>query len=409
MYRDGYALLLATSMTAVLGVAYWAVAARLYTADTVGFNTAVLSAIMLISGLAQLNMNTLLPRYLPVVGRARRRLVAMSYAGTSLVTLVLAVATVLVLPRIVPALDDLHDVGLGAAVLFVGGALACTIFALQDGVLTGLGRAVWVPVENITSALLKLALLPLLQGPLPRLGIMASWIFGALALIPPVTWLVHRRLRATERTPEPAASLRPIAALLLGSNIGVALDITAVFAMPLLVVAELGTQANAYFYGPWSMFLGLHLVSLSFATSLLVAGADPSSARGTLLTAMTWQSWRLLLPAVALVCVLASPLLSLFGPEYASEGTTLLRLLAIACIPGVLVTTALTKARLEERPWTIAAIYGGMAVFGLGLSALLLPAMGINGAGVAWLVAETLVGSVAILGPQARRRTSAGG
>ena len=174
--------------------------------------------------------------------------------------------------------------------------------------------------------------------------------------------------------------------------------------MPLLVVAELGSRANAYFYGPWSVFLGLQLVSTAFATSLLVEGADPASHRATLMRATVWQSWRVLVPAVALLCLLASPLLSLFGPNYEEEGTTLLRLLALACLPNVLVAGAIAKARLYERPWTVASIYGATSVLGLGLSAILLPIMGIEGAGVAWLAAQSLVGAGAALNAASARR-----
>lgn len=404
LYRDGYAILLATGLTAVLGILYWAIAARLYPASTVGFNTAVLSAMMLVSGLAQLNMNTLLPRYLPVVGSSRRRLIGVTYAGTLIVTLVLATLAVLVLPRLIPTLGELRDVSASAAPLFVAGALAFTIFTLQDSVLIGLRRAVWVPVENLASSLLKVALLPVLLGPLPRLGIMVSWILGVVVLIPPVTWLVHRRLRTMERTREPPAPLRPIASLLLGNNIGMTLGIVAVYAMPLLVLGQLGSRASAYFYGPWSVFLGLQLVSAAFATSLLVEGADPASPRVALTRATVWQSWRLLVPAVALLCLVASPMLSLFGPDYESEGTTLLRLLALACLPNVLVSAAVARARLYERPWTVASIHGATALLGLGLSALLLPVMGIDGAGVAWLVAQSLVGTVTALEFVVRRR-----
>jgi O-antigen/teichoic acid export membrane protein len=233
---------------------------------------------------------------------------------------------------------------------------------------------------------------------------MVSWIVGAVVLIPPVTWLVHGRLRNLERTPEPAARLRPIASLLLGNNIGMTLGIVAVFAMPLLVVAQLGSRANAYFYGPWSVFLGLQLVAASFATALLVEGADPTSHRAALMRATVWQSWRVLLPAVALLCLLASPILSLFGPNYEAEGTALLRLLALACIPNVLVAVAIAKARLYERPWTIVSIHGATSFLGIGLSAILLPVMGIEGAGVAWLAAQSLVGAIAALNAAARRR-----
>ena len=146
---------------------------------------------------------------MPVVGSSRRRLVGLTYAGTLGVTLVLATMAVGVLPRLIPTLGELRELSARTSVLFVAGALTFTIFSLQDSVLIGLRRAVWVPVEDLTSALSRLALLPLLVGPLPRLGIMVSWIVGTVVLIPPVTWLVHRRLRGATRTQPPACARSP--------------------------------------------------------------------------------------------------------------------------------------------------------------------------------------------------------
>ena len=87
----------------------------------------------------------------------------------------------------------------------------------------------------------------------------------------------------------------------------------------------------------------------------------------------------------------------------------MLRLLALACIPNVLVAAAIAKARLYERPWTVASIHGATSFLGLGLSAILLPVMGIEGAGVAWLAALTLVGAVAALNAAADRRAHMSG
>ena len=44
LYRNGYALVLSSATTSVLGMAYWFLAARTYTPDVVGLNAAAIAA-----------------------------------------------------------------------------------------------------------------------------------------------------------------------------------------------------------------------------------------------------------------------------------------------------------------------------------------------------------------------------
>ena len=79
MFRDGYALVSSGMITAVVGVAYWVVAAHRYSAENVGLNSAAISAMTLIAGVAQLNLASALIRFVPVAGRTTFRLVLSSY------------------------------------------------------------------------------------------------------------------------------------------------------------------------------------------------------------------------------------------------------------------------------------------------------------------------------------------
>ena len=55
-------------MTAVLGFAYWIIAARLFSTYAVGIAGALVSATTLFSGLGQLNLSGMLMRFLPRAG-----------------------------------------------------------------------------------------------------------------------------------------------------------------------------------------------------------------------------------------------------------------------------------------------------------------------------------------------------
>src|ERR687886_313238 len=68
LYRNGYALMLSDGTTSALGFLYWVLAARCYAAETVGLNAAAISTLLLLSGIAQLNLSTALIRFVPIAG-----------------------------------------------------------------------------------------------------------------------------------------------------------------------------------------------------------------------------------------------------------------------------------------------------------------------------------------------------
>jgi len=98
IYRSGYALLANAVGTTVVGVAYWAVAAHLYSRETLGRSSALIAALLLVSNLAQLNLHSALARFLPQAGRSAGRLITYSYGMSSLAALAVGLGFVTILP-----------------------------------------------------------------------------------------------------------------------------------------------------------------------------------------------------------------------------------------------------------------------------------------------------------------------
>ena len=73
LYANAYALVANQVFSAGLGMLYWVLAARLYPAATYGASFAVISTLLLISGIAQLGLGAGLNRFLHRAGRARSR------------------------------------------------------------------------------------------------------------------------------------------------------------------------------------------------------------------------------------------------------------------------------------------------------------------------------------------------
>jgi O-antigen/teichoic acid export membrane protein len=341
-----------------------------------------------------------LVRYIPVAGRATARLVGRIYLLCTVVAAAAAVVFYLGLDWWAPALQG-FGAGPGWLLAFVIVNVSWCLFALQDSVFTGLRRAAWVPVENAAFALARIALLAGLAGVWQSHGIFIATAVPAVLSLAPVNLLIFRRLipehARAAAGPAPAFPMRQVAGFAAGNYLGSLFFLVATNLLPIFVANLAGAAANAYFYLPWMIAVNLQLVALNMATSLTVEGSLDRDR----LAAHAYRALRhtmgLLAPLAAGIALGAPYLLRVFGREYAVEGATLLRLLALALIPNVAVALSLGLARAQNRIGAIVLIQGAACLLLLGLSLAWLPALGIAAVGWASLVSQGLVAVCVLL------------
>ena len=391
LLHNGHVLTLSSLLAAGLGAAFWMLATNWYSTAAVGRSYAELSAVMLLSGVGQLNLADVLVRFVPAAGRHTRRLVLRSYAASAAASTVVAAAFVLLVPVVAPGLDSLRSPV--AALCFVAATVGYSVFVLQDGVLTGLRRTGWVLGENALFAGVKAVLLVGCGIWALSTGILISWV-GALAAALLVTNLflfrhaVPQRMRAAPATAPPPRLLGYAAADYLGASFRLA----AYNVVPLMVLNRLGAEGNAYFSLAWVIAYTLFLASYNMGSSLIVEAARAPERLAEHGRRVLRHSG-FLLAAGALVLVVTAPwLLAFFGPGYAEHGTALLRLLALSALPNLLLGVAVDVARARRRLAWAVGLQAALCVLVLGLTALLLPRFGITGIGVAWLAAECALG-----------------
>ena len=194
LYRNGYALVVATGATSVLGFLYWLIAARQYDTGDVGRNSALIAAMTFLANLAHLNLTNGLNRFVPTAGRKTGRLIGLSYIVAGALSVVAALIFVVGVDFWSPELTNLvreNPLAIGA---FVAATALWVIFQLQDSVLTGLGRADWVLYENVVYGVVKIGLLVALATALPDEGVFASWTLPLIAIVVPINVLVFRKL-----------------------------------------------------------------------------------------------------------------------------------------------------------------------------------------------------------------------
>ena len=394
LYRTSYFLIIGTGVTSLLGVAFWALAAHVYSARIVGLNAAAISAMTLVSGACSLGLSAVLVRYLPVAGAATRKLVAGTYGLTVTLSLGLGAAVALASSVWSPRLAFLG--GGGWLIGFTVATAAATVFTLQDSALTGLRAAKWVPLENSLYSLAKLILLLGLAGALPGSGPFVAWNSPVVPAIVLINYLIFRRLIPAQRSTG-SLDRRKVLAMAAGNYGGNLFSLAGTLYLPILVANLTSAEKAAYFYVPWLISLSLQLVAVNVMTSLTVEAALDMPRLSELVRQAFAHSMRLVLPVVALAAIAAPWVLLVFGSAYADAGTSLLRWLAIGAIPNVIVSVGVSVARIKHRGWVVVAAQGGNSVIVVALSAVLLPSQGIATVGIAWTASQTLI-AVLMLG-----------
>lgn len=393
LYRTGYALVANTAGTTAIGVVYWAVAAHLYDRQALGRCSALVSALILVSSLAQLNLANTLPRFLPRAGRSAGRLITYSYGASSIVALAAGLAFVTVMPR-VNAQWQFLGASPPLAILFVVATVLWGVFTLEDAALAGLHRAVVVPAENTVYGVFKLLLLVAVASVLSSTGIFASWVIPLVAIVPAINWLIFRRYLVDRESAAaaPELSARKILRFASGNYLGsLFAQVGGQTLLPLLVLSALGAAANSSFYVAWMIASGLELVALSFGTSLLVEASAAPHRLAQLTRGVLVRCAVVTVPGAAVLVLAARPILLIYGPAYASQASALLAMLGVATIPASFVLVVLSLDRIARRVGRAAVSQLALAVLMLGGSWLLLGKLGINGVGLAWVGANVLV------------------
>lgn len=396
LWRSAYSLMLNVALTSVLGFAFWIAAARLFPASIVGRDSALIAAMITLSTVCQLNLGTAILRFLPIVKLDPARAIVGSYLIAAGLTAVAGLGFVLVAPEVSSSYRFLStDPWIGA--LYILAAASWGIFALQDAVLTALRRAPWVPLENATFGVLKVAALPVLLSLGGDHAVFVAWVIPMVMLLIPMNYLIFRRVlprrmaRPEEPSPVERFGRRGLVRFLTQDYLASIFAQGASTILPVLVVAILGTTSNAYFYIPFTVVSAFDLLFLNVTSSLTVEGAIASRRLPQLTRAVVRRLRYPLAAGILLLVAGAGVILLPFGPHYADAGAPVLRLLA--CASGFRVVGALFVAicRVEGRATQILALQAATFILVIGCTILLGKPAGIEGVAAGWLIANALV------------------
>lgn len=412
LLRNSVYIMLTTGVNSVLGYVFWIVVARTYAAYQVGIASALIAAMTFVAAIANFGTSPALIQLLPRAHDDRewsRTLSTSILTGTVAGLLIALLCAAVILPAVSHSLSVVRAT-VAAAALFTVGVAIWSVSLISDYLFIAERRASNMVARNFAFGVFKLILVAALSLVAARsaLSIFGSWIAACalslwLAYVFLLPRLEHRFRFSSAGT---LSALRATAWSYAGNYLTTLGNVIPFALLPVLVVARLSATDNAYFYLTWLLGGAFFTISSAVGSALFAEGAsDPARINAQTRSAVRITA-ALLGPMMVLFLVGGHALLTLFGPRYAAHGTTLLILLTVSAIPDAITNIYIARLRSQGRLGFPAATNMGMAAVTIIGAWVLLPSLGITGAGVAWLVAQS-AGSVAVLVDVILRRRSA--
>jgi O-antigen/teichoic acid export membrane protein len=381
-------------VTALLGAAFWVVAARAFSQHAVGVASAAVSAMTLLGFLATVGLGTLLMGELPRRKERHRELIDAALVVSAGLGFAFGVAFALVAPYISSDLEPLRGSAWAVLAFAIGTGLTGAAFVLDQS-LIGLLRGSLQLNRNIAFSVVKLAALFAI-GTLAGLD-GAAWIYTVWTAGIVFSLLVlvrfYKRDPTDPRTPNFGLlhSMRRSAATHHAFNLALRIpDLV----LPIIVVTILSAEANAAFYVAWMIASLVFAVPLSLSTVLYAVGSGDRTALSSRFRLTMQASIAVGVAANVALLLLASPLLHLFGSAYADQATTTLHILALGAFPEAIRTHYVCTHRIERQiPAAIPIVWGGTILELVG-GVVGAEVGGLNGVAIGWLIAVYIEGLV---------------
>jgi O-antigen/teichoic acid export membrane protein len=286
--------------------------------------------------------------------------------------------------------------------LLAAGVAATTVSTVLDYAFVAERASGRMLLRTGTFSLVKVPLVVIAAttASVSALGILLSWVVAAFVGLTVSIVLLGGLGRGSRSRPQPRAIAREMRAMVPVLPAQHAITVAAalpMFVLPLLVAAELSPTDNAHFYTTWMVGSVFFIVSPAISWSLFAEGRRKSPDLRCLVRDAARLNALLLGPLVLVFLLGGRFALSIFGPEYAEHDTVLLlAILVLSAIPDAItnIFVAVMRARATLRP--AVSLNVAMAVEAIALAWILIPPMGIVGAGFAWLVAQ-VTGSVFVV------------
>ena len=379
-----------TTVTSVLGFAYWWLATRQFSPEAVGLASAAISAMTLLASASILGLGTLL---IGELSRQQGKEMALISAALILVGGVGGCSGI-VFAIVAPFLSadfQLLRASMQAIALFAVGVSLTAITVMLDQAVIGLLQGELQFWRNVLASVVKLAALFLAGLWLLHdmaMAIYATWALGNILSLVALAGLVVSKRGWSRKVYSPEwGLLKKLGPAALQHHVLNLVLRVPNLVLPVLVTVLLSATMNAWFY--------VAFMIANFAYSIPNALTTVLFATNSAEPAILAPKVRLTLSLATEISVLANcvllfgttQVLSLFGHSYAVQAAWSLRILGLATFPLIIKYHYIAVCRIQSRlAWAILPVTTG-SLIELGAAALGAHLGGLSGLSLGWVIA----------------------
>lgn len=386
LYRGSLILITNTVATAVIGFAFWSLAAHRYPASAVGVFSSVTSGAGLLAVIAALGLPNVIIRHITSVQNARE-LIIVAVTAIATVGTVLCLVIALVLGPHLPASLGLHQRG-GMVLLVTILVTLTAVGTILDVGLVATRSSHDVLIKNLAGSIVRVVAMLLLVS-FPSWGLLIAYSLGLGLTVALGGVFLNRQVKAKRARFGAFRVLRSYLSITSGNYVATVMGILPASVVPLQVLVVLGAAETGRFAIAFLIGGFLNVIPATVAQVLFAEASREGASLWRQLRKAVRGVYALLLPAIVIVIAAAPLILRLFGEAYATAATGCLRVLALSALftGGTYLVDSLLIAR--DRIAAYIFMNGANAALVLGFVGILVP-RGLTAAATGWALAQGL-------------------
>jgi len=381
-----------TAVTSVLGFAYWWVAARRFSLESVGIASALIPAMMLLGGLCVLGLGTLLITELPRNPEQAGELLNTALLVVAVVGMGIGVIFALIAPAISPGFQVLRT-SITSVFLFAAGISLTAVTLVLDQAFIGLLRGGLQLGRNTFFAFAKLLMLSIVGFLLPHadgITVYTTWTLGnTLSLWVLLFWMFSRRRERHGGYRPQWSLLRKLGGAAIQHHLlNLALQAPTLL-LPLLVTTILSVHANAWFYVAWMIAGFVFIVPSALTTVLHAMNAAQTTTLAQKARATMGIAFLVSLFVTLALTFATKQVLGLFGNSY-ENAAQCLQILLLASFPLIIKNHYISFCRIQDRITQAMLAMAPGGLLELGAAILGAHVAGLTGLSIGWVVAISI-------------------
>ena len=373
----------------IVGLFFWGLATRLYRPEEVGFTSAFISAAFLVCGITDFGMSVGLVRCLPESQKPINFLNTI-FTLEALTTILAGVVYLGGISIWTPSLSILQSYW----IYLVAFLIYITFYTLGYFVrfsFIARRKSQYALFYTCISNVSRLIFVILFAG-LGSLGLSVTFTFSFF-LATSISFIFFMPKVEPDYRLYPILDWSVISTIFpysLGNFLVGLLSMASQRLLPLLIIERLGPLSSAYFYIAWMIGDFLASPGSAISDSLFAEGSNSPESLMTHLIKSAIIGLVITIPAAILIGLGSPYILSIFGPNYAREASSLLRWLAMASILTVINGLYFTKLKVQKQIKQLILVNAILTFVTLGITYYLIPRVGITAVGIGWLIGNSL-------------------